>query len=63
MYTEFWWGHLMERDYLEERGVDREIKLIWIFRKLDERIDWIVLAQDKNSWPALVNAVMKHRFT
>jgi len=53
----------MERDYLEERGVDREIKLIWIFRKLDERIDWIVLAQDKNSWPALVNAVMKHRFT
>ena len=62
MYTEFWWGHLRERDYLEDRGVDREIKLIRIFRKLDKRIDWIVLALDRNSWRALLNAVMKLRF-
>jgi hypothetical protein len=62
VYTEFWWGHLRERDYLEDRGVDREIKLIRIFRKLDKRIDWIVLALDRNSWRALLNAVMKLRF-
>jgi len=49
VYTEFWWVYLKERGYLEDRDVDREIKLIWIFRKLDERIDWIVLAQDRKS--------------
>ena len=52
--TEFWWGNL------EERGVDGGIILKWIFKKWDGGIEWIGLAQDKDKWPALVNAVVNH---
>ena len=30
-YTGFWWGNLMEKDHLEEPGVDGRIILRWIF--------------------------------
>ena len=62
VYTEFWWGHLRERGYLEDPGVYGEITLIWIFRKLNEGIDWIVLVQDRDCWRALVNAVINLPF-
>jgi hypothetical protein len=48
---------------LEDPGVYGEITLMLIFRKLNEGIDWIVLVQDKNSWRALVNAVMNLPFS
>jgi len=57
----FWWGNLRERDHLGNPGVDGRIILRWIFRKWDVGgMDWIELAQDRDRWRALVNAVMNH---
>jgi hypothetical protein len=52
----FWWGDLRQGDYLEDFGVDGGKVLKWIFRKWDVGdVDWIELAQDRDSWRALVN--------
>jgi len=50
-----------ERDHLEDQGVDGRIILTRIFRKCDRDMDWIDLAQDRDRWRALVNAVMNNR--
>ena len=64
MCTRFWWGNLRERDHLGDLGVDGRIILGQIFRKLDVGgMDWIELAQDRDRWRALVNAVMNFRVT
>jgi hypothetical protein len=45
--------------YLKDPGVDGRIILRWIFRNWDVGgMDWIELAQDRDRWRALVNAVM-----
>jgi hypothetical protein len=46
---------------LEDPGIDRRIILRWIFRRWDGGMDWIDLAQNRDSWRALENAVMKLR--
>jgi len=49
MYTGFWWINLRRRDHLRDVGVGCG------------GMEWIELAQDKDSWRALVNAVMNIR--
>jgi hypothetical protein len=50
------------RNHLEDPGVDERIILKWIFERLDGGIGWIDLAQDRDRWRAVVNAVMNLRF-
>jgi hypothetical protein len=59
VYTGFSWGNLRERGHLGGTGVDGRIVLRWILRKW--AMDWIELAQDRDRWRALVNAVMNLR--
>jgi hypothetical protein len=49
----------MEIDHLEDPGVEGRIILQWIFRMWG--MDWIELAQDRDAWWGLVNAVMNCR--
>jgi hypothetical protein len=49
---------LRERDHLEDPGVDGRMNLQEV---QSWGMDWIDLAQDRNRWRALVNAVMNLR--
>jgi hypothetical protein len=60
VHTGFWWGNLKERDHLEDLSVDGRIKFEWIFKEQDwEGVDWIDVAQDMDSWRAVLNAELK----
>jgi hypothetical protein len=50
--------HLRERDHLEDLGVDGSIILKCIFKKWNGGMDWIDMAQDRDRWRAVVNAVI-----
>ena len=43
---------------MEDPSVDGRMILKFILVKWDESIDWIDLAQERDRWQALVNAVM-----
>ena len=59
MHTEFWHGDMRARDHLEDLRVDGTVILKWIFKKWDGgSARCIGLAQDRDRWQALVNAVM-----
>jgi hypothetical protein len=47
---------------LGDPGVDGRIILKWIFRTWNWGMEWIELAQDRDRWRALVNAVMNPGF-
>jgi hypothetical protein len=53
---------------VEDLGLDERITLKWVFTKRDwgegmdyggGALDYVDMAEDRGSWPALVNAVMK----
>jgi hypothetical protein len=46
---------------LKDPDVDGRIILKWIFERLNGGMDWINLAQDRDRWRVLVNAVMNLR--
>jgi len=60
-YTGFWWKNLKERDHFGDTGVNGRIILGWIFRSGMRVMDWIDLAQDRDRWRAVVNAVIDLR--
>jgi len=58
--TGCWWISLSKRDHLE-LSVDGNIVLEWNLKIWDGDLDRIDLAQDRDRWRALVNAVMNLR--
>jgi hypothetical protein len=57
--TKFWWGNLSESEHLSDPGVNEKIILRWICGMWG--LNWIELAQYRDRWWALVNAVMNLR--
>jgi hypothetical protein len=41
-------GNLREGDHLEDLSADGRVILKWVFKKLDEKHNWIDLIQDKD---------------
>ena len=56
------WGNMRERNHLEDPGVDGSIILSRASgNEMGGGMDWIFLAQDRDRWWAVVNAVMNFR--
>ena len=62
IFTGFWWGNLRERFHLEDPGVDGSDNIKVLIQKVGCGGILIELAQDRDRWRALVNAVMNIRF-
>jgi hypothetical protein len=55
MHIGYWWKPRKEADHWED-NIKMDLRRI----RCDD-VDWIVLAQDKDQWRALVNTVMNLR--
>jgi hypothetical protein len=49
------------KNHLEDPGVDKRIILKWILENWNGVMVWIDLAQERDRWRGLVNAVMNLR--
>jgi hypothetical protein len=58
MCTGFWWENPKEKDNLKDQGVDGRMGSKWTLRRFFGGVEWIHLAQDRDRWRAVVNAVM-----
>jgi hypothetical protein len=61
VHAGFWLGNLREGDHLGDLDIDGRVILKLIFKQWDEGVDWTELAQVRDRWRALVNAVMNLR--
>jgi hypothetical protein len=61
VHAGFWWENLRERDHLKYEGIDVRTIIQSIFKKQNRTNDWIDLAQNRDRWRVLVNAVIKIR--
>jgi hypothetical protein len=52
---------LTEGDHLKDPGIDGSIILNWILEKWDGDTDLMNVAEDRDRWRSLVNAVMNLR--
>jgi hypothetical protein len=61
--TGFWCESPRERDHLEDQGVDGRMGSKWTLGRLVGvgGVEWIDLAQDRDRWRAVVNAVINLR--
>jgi hypothetical protein len=59
--TGFWWESPKERDHLGDRCVDGRMGSKWTLGRLFGGVEWIQLAQDRDRWRSVVNAVMNLR--
>jgi hypothetical protein len=60
--TGFWWVNVRERELLGRPRRRRENNIKLDLKKIGWGMDWIDLAQDRDRWWALVNAVLNIRF-
>jgi hypothetical protein len=49
---------MKERGHLEDPGVDGRIVLRWAFRKWNRGIDCVDLAQERDRWREMENAIV-----
>jgi hypothetical protein len=61
IYTRFWWGNMRQRDPLERPRRRWENIQMHLQEMGWGSADWIDLAQDRDRWRALVNAVTNLR--
>jgi hypothetical protein len=61
MHTGLWWGSLGEKTARKPRHRWKDYYKINLQEMgWEDIMDWVNLAQDRNTWQDLVNAVMKH---
>jgi hypothetical protein len=54
----YWWEIQKERDHWQDQDIDGWMKLRWILERQKEWILTVGLAQDRDNWKAIVNAVL-----